>query len=615
MTTAAAPLDLDPAAYAGLSDDDLIAMAQAQGEVIVVWDERAEKPFDRDTELRLGEDDLRGRGVIHLGDALRLVPEVTVREAGRGGQNLDIRGARKGGVRVLVDGIPLDDPFYGTFDLSTIAVTDVVQIRVGTSPSSPIDGPGGPGGVVEVHTRDAIGDRVVTGQASGDTLPTAAAAATGRGQLAPAWGLRLSATGTLGDHGYAVPGGEVDEDRHFGGGAARVEWRPAGQRYRRAVLDAAGFERAFLVPPADDDTRQLQVIDRDLGARATAGYEDRLGGVQVAARLHAFHDARLTRYFPDAMATAESNREDLRAGRYGGVVLADRPVGRTMRLIGAAHLVTEDARVEDGRGMVTAGRSTIGEVAAGWQVERGPWKLDAAGGVAFPIGVGASPWPEAKLVGQVKPVAAVALVATVARKGRLPTLRERFGTSGGNAALDPEQTSFAEAKVVVDVTDRVRIETASWARRQTGLIKYDVPSRMLVNLGEVAFVGSDARVEVEVEPRLTASGAWSFVEADDATYEAPLDNLPRHRLRGELRARPWAPLTATARLSWTASRLDQQTVLAAYADVEAELVWQARPGWLVSARGDDLLDRRWDLHVGIPSAGRTFTVAVQGELR
>jgi len=45
---------------------------------------------------------------------------------------------------VLIDGVQVTDPYYGTFDVSTIPITDIVQIRLSTSPQSPIDGPGGP---------------------------------------------------------------------------------------------------------------------------------------------------------------------------------------------------------------------------------------------------------------------------------------------------------------------------------------------------------------------------------------------------------------------------------------------------------------------------------------
>src|SRR3954471_24240350 len=145
-----------------LTDEDLAKLSQ--GEAIEIFDERPDKPFDRDTEVRLTGEQLAARGAVDLGTALALLPDVSVRDAGRGGVNIDIRGARKGAVSVLIDGVLVTDPYYGTFDVSTIPITDIVQIRVSTSPQSPIDGPGGPGGVIEVHTRDAIGSQLVIGR-------------------------------------------------------------------------------------------------------------------------------------------------------------------------------------------------------------------------------------------------------------------------------------------------------------------------------------------------------------------------------------------------------------------------------------------------------------------
>src|SRR5512146_1796599 len=135
--------DTEPSAPAGLTDEDLVKLAQ--GEAIEIYDERPDKPFDRDTEVRLTGEQLAARGAVDLGTALALLPDVTVRDVGRGGFNVDIRGARKGAVSVLVDGVLVTDPYYGTFDVSTIPITDIVQIRVSTTPQSPIDGPGGPG--------------------------------------------------------------------------------------------------------------------------------------------------------------------------------------------------------------------------------------------------------------------------------------------------------------------------------------------------------------------------------------------------------------------------------------------------------------------------------------
>src|ERR1043165_2628328 len=182
-----------PPEVPSLTDEQLAA--QAEAESIEIFDERPDKPFDRDTEVRLTGAELAARGATDLRSALALLPEIDVRDAGRGGFNIDIRGARKGAVAILIDGVLVTDPYYGTFDVSTIPITDIVQIRVATTPQSPIDGPGGPGGVVEVHTRDAIGPQLVIGRVTSDSLPSLGIAGTGRVELARHLALRLSATG------------------------------------------------------------------------------------------------------------------------------------------------------------------------------------------------------------------------------------------------------------------------------------------------------------------------------------------------------------------------------------------------------------------------------------
>src|SRR5688572_15428820 len=76
----------------GLSAEDreLLDLSE-DAEVIELWDERPDKPFDRDTEVRLSGEELARRGATDLATALALLPDVTVREAGRGGWIVDIR--------------------------------------------------------------------------------------------------------------------------------------------------------------------------------------------------------------------------------------------------------------------------------------------------------------------------------------------------------------------------------------------------------------------------------------------------------------------------------------------------------------------------------------------
>src|SRR5439155_14851612 len=115
---------------------------------------------------------------------------------------------------------------------------------------------------------------------------------------------------------------------------------------------------------------------------------------------------------------------DLRALRTGGMVLATRPITKRLRWAASATLDREQVTVDDHH-TITRGHVSIVELAGDVQYERHAWRLDGAAGLAIPIGVGADPWPEAKLVAKWRPTAELELAASAGRKGRVPSLRER----------------------------------------------------------------------------------------------------------------------------------------------------------------------------------------------
>ena len=306
------------------SDQQLLQMSQA--ETIEIYDERPDKPFDRDTEVRLTGEQLAARGAVDLGTALALLPDVTVRDAGRGGFDVDIRGARKGAVAVLIDGVSVTDPYYGTFDVSSIPITDIVQIRVATTPQSPIDGPGGPGGVIEVHTRDAFGDQLEVIRLFGDTLPTLGITGTARVKLTRHLALRISMSEQFGKHLYDVPGNEtIDRSGYSSTGAARLEYRDGELR---VVGDAFVDDRHYLAPPAETTIADYLLIDREQTERASLKADDKIDDVQVEAQawLYALH--RISRYFSDPDLINVVETENLDSLRMGGMALVTKPFAK-----------------------------------------------------------------------------------------------------------------------------------------------------------------------------------------------------------------------------------------------------------------------------------------------
>jgi outer membrane receptor protein involved in Fe transport len=551
------------------------------------------------------------------------LPDVDVRDAGRGGFNVDIRGARKGAVSVLIDGVLVTDPYYGTFDVSTIPITDIVQIRVATTPQSPIDGPGGPGGVIEVHTRDAIGPQLVIARLGADSLPSMVASGMARVALADHVALRLSGSGLFGSHDYPLPPttpGHVDEARHAATGAARLEYR-AGDR--RLAVDGFVDDRHYVSPPDDEMAGfAILVVDREATERATAKYDDRLGKLQFEAQGWIDHLYRRSRYFVGADLANQTLLEDLSALRTGGMALVTHPLGKAARWAASVHVDHESATVSDLRGNTTTAELTTLEAAGDFQYERGTIRLDAAGGVAAPTGLGVAPWPEAKLVAKWRPsYGPLEVAATLARKGRTPTLRERYDPVQGNPALGPEMIDHAELRAIEQVGERLRVEAAPFYKHTTGTIRASTMRGMgqkQINLGTLDIWGVDLVGRARVHPVVELGASYDYVKARQRATDSapavddPLDRLPHHRADGWVQVTPERRAALLARVTYFGLSLDQGTHVPGYALVQVTATAHVTADYLAVLRCDDLLDERPETRAGYHAVGRTISLIVQG---
>ncbi|HSK05855.1 MAG TPA: TonB-dependent receptor [Kofleriaceae bacterium] len=610
-------------------DAELRSMAEAQergeGEVVEIFEARPRPPIERGTDVRLTYEQLVARGATDLASALRLLPDVTVRDAGRGGFNIDVRGGRKGSVTVLIDGMAVTDPYYGTFDVSSIPVTDIVQIRMSPNPQSPLDGPGGSAGVIEVLTRDAIGKQLVIARLTGDSLPSFGATGMARVALARHLALRISMSGEAGSREHDLPGtATINEDRHASTGSARLEYR---RGKRRIALDGFLDSRHYVAPPNEDIGSDIVLIDRELSARASVKGDDELGALQLQGQAYTHYLARRSRHFSDHDLENEVSFEDLHATRTGGAAVAAHPLGRRGRGVLSVIGSREHAQVTDwdkGRGeQVTRGGVTMIEAAGGLKYETTRWQLDGAAGVALPMGVDADPWPEARLVAKYRLRKDLELAATGARKGRVPSLRERFDPRTGNPEIDPEKAWHGELRATFQPGERLRLEAAPFYRRATGIIRLvDAPTqeepdrRINDNLDLVTFLGVDAQARVRPHRMIEVGGSYSYIrargEADDPVMAmAPLDRLPSHRADGWVQVTPDRRISVQARARYFGESIDKRATIPGYTTLEATITAPLTRQYLGVLRIDDLTDVRPETRTGYYTAGRVISLIVQ----
>ena len=333
----------------------------------------------------------------------------------------------------------------------------------------------------------------------------------------------------------------------------------------------------------------------------------------MQGRAYGHYLARDSRYYDDATLEGYLRREDLEAVRLGVAGLANRPLGPRTHVIGSAVLDSEEADVVGFDGNSTGGRASLLEVAGGLQFADGPYGVDAAVGMAAPFGIDAAFWPEAKVAATVRPVDGVAVKLTGGRKGRLPTLRERFRLDIGNQELGPEQVWFAEWETALKPSRWWRIRAAPFFRRSNGLIRFDEGRDMLINSGTFDIRGVDSEIAVAPEEVVGGGATYSFIDAvsDDLGSDS-LDFLPQDR------ATLWAQLRrarygGTVRLRYQGRQIDRGSTLPAGTLLELS-AWARLPADLTAtARLDNAVDREFEDRAGVAAPGRVLMLAIHGE--
>lgn len=132
-------------------------------------------PTPRDATLSsitvIAGDELRARGVVTVLDALRSVPGASLAQSGsRGGAtSLFLRGGESDYVKVLVDGVAVNDP-GGAFDFANLSTANIDRIEIVRGPASVLYGSDAVTGVVQIFTRRGGAAPLVTLDARAGSL-------------------------------------------------------------------------------------------------------------------------------------------------------------------------------------------------------------------------------------------------------------------------------------------------------------------------------------------------------------------------------------------------------------------------------------------------------------
>ncbi len=147
---------------------------------------------------------LRALGITSVADALLATPSAAIVQTGSfgGATSLFLRGGESDYVKVLIDGVPANDP-GGAIDLSTLTTDNVDHIEILRGPASVLYGADAVSGVVQIFTRSGAAGQRLSVEARGGTYHTGDASASVRG------GVPLTA-GPTADYSLSVSRHQTD---------------------------------------------------------------------------------------------------------------------------------------------------------------------------------------------------------------------------------------------------------------------------------------------------------------------------------------------------------------------------------------------------------------------
>ncbi len=564
-------------------------------------------------------EDLEVAGIETLADALDWVAGATSRMAGQGAARFDMRGSRQRSSCVLMDGVPITEPWGGSFDLERIPVNAVRAIEVVPGPPGDPTVPGCPGGMIHVLTRDPLEARGVEAQLDAGTGwlgKLRATAATGRGDGAP-WGamgstqLQHRSFTTLPrsfEPMNAEDGGarELSDARNLSLLATAAREGPSSrlQLGYQGVLDAHGSPPDLSMAPR---FQRVQPLHRQqLGLRWALVPTP---ATSLSATLHGAWMRMDSLRYEDATTQRQTWEESIRAGGGGASITGRAELRRwlALSLLGAgaaerAHTFEADSENQQEQDAASF------DWTAGAGLHLTPWattRLDAWGR-AYGWGPDAPVTPVGRVELTWQPWSQLGLRANAGRGARAPTLRERYDTTRGDPDLRVELAEQLELALMGSLDDHLAWDVAAWHKLAIDAINSPSDGQPFTNNDTARYAGVESALLLRPTDgvRLRAAHAWTHI------IEGTLDHVPEHQLVAAARVQlPWR-LWLDSDVTWVTERSSGAVLLDPYRIWDLQLGAELGRGFRTRLRVDNLLDAASEDRALSPGPGRSVTLSV-----
>ncbi len=203
----------------------------------------------------------------------------------------------------------------------------------------------------------------------------------------------------------------------------------------------------------------------------------------------------------------------------------------------------------------------------------------------------------------------------VARRLRLPTLKEQFRNLPGNDFVDigglkPEHAWDFEAEIHWKPIEEVAITMGGFDTEIRDLIEYKYinETKIAFNVAQSRIAGTDIALKLGAWRGVSFDVSYHYLYAYDLSQEHELDGRPAHHFRASVSYQPIEKLTMTLGTQFESKRRTQawMTKKTAWLDniflLNAEIEYQI-DHFSIYLRGTNLTDYNYSRTIGYPEAG------------
>lgn len=566
-----------------------------------------------------------------LSDVVKYIPGSMVTFGDKDTYTLKLRGMGANRIALLVDGVPVYEPYFATFDLKTVSAGGIDTIQVTKGPSSVLYGPNTLGGLVNVITRRPSAKPYFSLTGSYGDKATWGIGADG----SYAWPKFSLAASVLyqSSNGFYYP--DPATGRTLRGNSDFERFNLSGKFYytpsskTEIMVSGATYRSDYGMPPAlaVQRARYWRFPKWDRSEFSAGGFTSLGGDAVLRFRGYYVSYYNTLDWYNDPAMTDLSSASTYDNSSYGGFALAEIPTGDRNTVKGSVLYQRDIARIQDNTGLPWTDYDQ-GTLSTGIEDQFSltrQWKV--IGGLSFDyidkFQGGSNNTSLNPLVGvKFTPNEDLDFHVSFARKSRFPSMRALYSSSSGNPDLLAESgTSFEFAATwngPVYVTGSVFFNRF---RNFIDTVTLESGIRRYYNVGRAHVYGFEVQAQKKLR-WLDATVNYTYLDPHNDTDDRPLDAQPKNNLNFDVAFLPVKGLRAGffglwgTQSWWWNTRTTPASLLTipAFFNLDAVVSYDLLDRYQVFVKLGNIFNRYFYTEPGFPWRGRYFEVGFKADV-